>query len=110
LGRGWGFVPELWYGAGGRGVSVDPGDGDPLRRTVNPLDGSLEGRYGFVNVVVHYGQVEEVTVRLPQQFGLLRQPLEAPIILKRKLSLVLQPKLHAFRSLNFLHSSVICLR
>lgn len=53
---------------------------------MHALDGTLQLGDRLVEVVVHDGQVEEVTVRLLQHVRFLRQPLQTAVKLKQRTS------------------------
>lgn len=61
-------------------VSVDPGDGDPLRGGGHQVDGLLQQSDGVVDLVVDDGLVEAVGVGLLQDLRLLLQPLERLVL------------------------------
>lgn len=52
------------------------------------VDCVLQHRYRLADVVVDDGQVEEVAIRLPQHVRLLRQPLQAAVVLWKGTNLV----------------------
>lgn len=57
-------------------VSIDPGDGHPLRGVVQASERRLQLGERVVDVVVHDAQVEVVAVRSPQLFRLAHQHLQ----------------------------------
>lgn len=63
-----------------RRVSVDPGDGDPLRGGGHQVDGLLQQSDGVVDLVVDDGLVKVVGVGPLQHLGFLLEPLERVIL------------------------------
>lgn len=60
--------------SGRGGLSVNPGHGYPLRGHIHSFDRFFQLSDCFFDVIVHYGQVKEMAVRLLEQVRLLCQP------------------------------------
>lgn len=61
-------------------MSVDPGDGDPLRSGGHQVHSLLQQSDGVVNLIVDDGLVKVVSVGPLQHLGFLLQPLERVIL------------------------------
>lgn len=89
-------------------LSVHPGDRYPLGRSLDLLNGGLQGTDGLVDVVVDDNQVEVVAVGLFQHFGLFGESLQAAVELKYKVfSKILVPK-YRTNKLKRLFRNITC--
>lgn len=64
-------------------LSVEPGDWHPLWCGMYALNGRLQRGNRLANIVVHNGQVKEMTIQLTQHIRFFGQTLQAAIVLKR---------------------------
>lgn len=61
-------------------MSVDPGDGDPLRSGGHQVYGLLQQSDGVINLIVDDGLVKVVSVGLLQHLRFLLEPLKRVIL------------------------------
>lgn len=65
-------------------LSVEPGDRHPLWCGMYALNGRLQCGNRLANIVVHNGQVKEMSIQLTQHIRFLGQTLQAAIVLNMR--------------------------